>query len=187
MNDFASIYHEFQPRIQRYLSHLAGEADAPDLTQAVFIKVSKALGSFRGESSLATWIFRIATNLAIDQTRSPQGRESTAVSSDVAETAIVNFWSGETPPAVDQQLIHREMNACIREVVDRLPHDFRTVLILSEFEELTNLEIAEILNISIDTVKIRLHRGRTGLRKAMAAQCSLYHDERNELMCDRKA
>ncbi|ABQ25576.1 RNA polymerase sigma factor [Geotalea uraniireducens] len=84
------------------------------------------------------------------------------------------------------EYIHREMNACIRGVVDQLPENYRTVLLLSEFEELANQEIADILNISFDTVKIRLHRSRTALRKAMECQCSLYHDERNELMCDRK-
>ena len=87
----------------------------------------------------------------------------------------------------DREYIRREMSACIRSVVDQLPENYRTVLLLSEFEELTNLEVAEILDISIDTVKIRLHRGRTALRKALKSQCSLYHDERNELMCDRKA
>jgi len=186
MKDFVSIYHEFQPRIQRYLSQISGEAEASDLTQAVFLKISRSLGSYRGESSLATWIFRIATNVALDRARSPLERESPADSACAAETAKVDFWSGEPPPAVESQLIRREMNACIREVVERLPHDFRTVLVLSEFEELKDSEIAEVLGVSLQTVKIRLHRARTKLRETLESRCTFYRGERNELACDRK-
>ena len=77
-------------------------------------------------------------------------------------------------------------NACIVDVAEELPEEYRTVLFLSEFEELANQEIANMLNISLDTVKIRLHRSRAALRKALECQCSLYHDDRNELLCDRK-
>ena len=186
MTDFEDIYREFQPRIRRYLSHLAGEADASDLTQAVFLKVSQSLDSFRGESSLATWIFRIATNVALDRARSPLERESPADSACAAETATVDFWSGEPPPAVERQLIRREMNACIREVVEQLPPDFGTVLVLSEFEDMKDSEIAESLGVSLQTAKIRLHRARTKLREALECNCTFYRDERNELACDRK-
>jgi RNA polymerase sigma-70 factor (ECF subfamily) len=186
MKDFSEIYQKFQPKIHSYLCKLAGEADAPDLTQTVFLKVSQSLEGFRGESSLATWIFRIATNVALDRSRSPLTLELTNGSSDAAETATEDFWSGEIPPAVDRQLIRHEMNACIREVVDRLPPDFRSVLLLSEQEELKDAEIATILGVSLSTVKIRLHRARAKLREALECSCTFYHDERSELACNRK-
>jgi RNA polymerase sigma-70 factor (ECF subfamily) len=78
------------------------------------------------------------------------------------------------------------MNDCIKGVVDGLPENYRTVLILSDLEELTNNEIAEVLDISLETVKIRLHRARTRLKKELEHHCSFYKDERNELACDRK-
>ncbi len=78
------------------------------------------------------------------------------------------------------------MNECIRRIVDSLPGDYRTVLVLSEFECLPNVEIAEVLGISLDTTKIRLHRARAKLRKELEAHCNFYRDERNELSCDRK-
>jgi RNA polymerase sigma-70 factor (ECF subfamily) len=77
------------------------------------------------------------------------------------------------------------MNDCIRGIVEGLQENYRAVLVLSDFEELTNLEIADILGISSDTVKIRLHRARTRLRKELKAKCNLYRDERNELACER--
>jgi RNA polymerase sigma-70 factor (ECF subfamily) len=186
LRDFDSIYKEFQPKIYRYLTKLAGQEDALDLTQAAFLKVSQSLDNFREESSLSTWIYRIATNTAHDHAASSLARQKGAELlfdddhslDDLPDTGF---------PGTDQEYIRREMNACIRGLVHQLPENYRAVLLLSELEEFTNPEIAEILNISIDTVKIRLHRARIGLRKAMACQCSLYHDERNELMCDRKA
>ena len=86
----------------------------------------------------------------------------------------------------DRQLIRKEMSDCIREIVESLPENYRTVLILSEFEELADCQIAEVLDISLETVKIRLHRARAKLRKELERHCSFYRDERNELACDRK-
>lgn len=183
--EFDDIYKEFQPKIFRYLSNLINETEALDLTQTVFLKVSKSLAGFRGESSLSTWIYRIATNTARDHVSSSlvqQKRSETLLE----ENESIDDYPDFREQASDRDYIRREMNACIRGVVDQLPENHRTVLLLSEFEELSNLEIATILGISIDTVKIRLHRARARLRQSMESECSFYRDERNELMCDRK-
>lgn len=185
MHSFADIYQEFHPRIHRYLRNQCGEADATDLTQAVFLKVSQALGDFRNESSLATWIYRIATNTAHDHAVSSLSRQR-GNEQPVDENSSLDDFPDYTAPGTEREYIRREMNNCIRGVAEQLPETYRTVLLLSELEELSNGEIADILGININTVKIRLHRGRTELREAMTCQCSLYHDERNELMCDRK-
>ena len=185
MDDFDDIYREFQPKIHRYLCRLSNESDANDLTQEVFLKVSQALDTFRGESSLATWIYRIATNTVYDHARSlPLKQRKLEILFDDADSAF------DLPchdlPGTDKEIILKEMNECVRGIVDQLPQDYRTVLILSEFDEFTNPEVAGILGVSVETVKIRLHRARARLRKAMECQCSLYRDERNELMCHPK-
>ncbi len=185
MQDFTAIYQEFQPRILRYLQRLCGEEDAADLTQTVFLKVSRSLDSFRGDSSLSTWIYRIATNTAHDHAISSLARQR-ETESLFDDAGSVDDLPDTDFPGTDREYIRREMNACIRDVVEQLPENYSAVLLLSEFEELTNPEIAEILGLSIDTVKIRLHRARATLRKAMESQCSFYRDERNELACDRK-
>jgi RNA polymerase sigma-70 factor (ECF subfamily) len=185
MKDFDGIYEEFKPKIVRYLSRLCGEADAPDLTQAVFLKVSRSLADFRGESSLATWIYRIATNTAHDHTLSSRTRQR-KIELFFDDVDAVEDIPDPSLSGTGQEHILKEMNACIRGIVDQLPENYRTVLLLSEFEEFTNPEIAEMLELSVDTVKIRLHRARTRLRNAMECQCDLYRDGRNELMCDKK-
>jgi RNA polymerase sigma-70 factor (ECF subfamily) len=183
--DFSAVYQEYQPKIHRYLTHFSGEAEAADLTQAVFLKVSRSLDGFRGDSSLSTWIYRIATNTAHDHAASSLARQKECEQLFEDDASVDDFPSRS--PGTDREYIRREMNACIRGVVDQLPENYRTVLLLGEFEELSNAEIAAILDISLDTVKIRLHRARTALRNAMECHCSFYHDERSELMCDRKS
>lgn len=188
--DFDNVYATFHPKIRRYLTRRVGEKEAEDLTQAVFIRVSQALQNFRGESSLATWIYRIAANVVADKVRSPSFRdncqESPADGLTAATTDDPNIWTGEILPAIDQNLIRKEMNECIRGIVDKLPEQSRAVIKLSEFEGLKNGEIAERLGTSLETVKIRLHRARVRLKKDLNAQCRLYHDDRNELACDPK-
>ena len=176
--DFDAIHREYRPKIFRYLRHLAGGA-AEDLTQAVFLKVSGALGNCRGESSLATWIYRIATNVARDHARAA-GRWESAASESVAELP------DPAREAADRAYIRHEMRSCIRGLVEELPEPYRAPLLLADFEDLANAEIAEILGLSLDTVKIRLHRARTRLRAALESQCSFYRDDGNQLMCDRK-
>jgi len=69
--EFQIIHDTFRPKIYRYLSRMVGEHEAEDLTQEVFVKVNQGLGNFKGESKLTTWLYRIATNAAIDRLRSP--------------------------------------------------------------------------------------------------------------------
>lgn len=186
-----SIYRTFHPRIVRYLTRLVGEQEAEDLAQEVFIKVSQALKNFRGESQLSSWIYRIATNAALDRLRSPKFqrmaekrsfRDSTAEDEQNEDDRAVKKES-----SIEQELIREEMNECIRKFIEKLPQTYRAVLTLSELEELKNTEIAEVLGITLDTVKIRLHRARSKLRKELATHCNFYRDERNEFACDLKS
>ncbi len=190
-HDFGRLYAEYKPRIRRYVARLVGEPDAEDLTQTVFLKASQALKDFRGESTLSTWIYRIATNTAADWMRSPSFRRAIQwVPPDVpfdAERADYATEEHGRLPLADQALVRREMNQCIRQVVDGLPPDYRDAITLSDIEGLKNAEIAERLGVSVDTIKIRLHRARGMLRKAMEIRCDLYRDERLGLACDAKA
>ena len=78
------------------------------------------------------------------------------------------------------------MSECVREYVDRLPPDYRTVLILKELEGFKNKEIAYILQITLENVKVRLHRARASLKKELDDSCDFYHNEEGNLACDRR-
>ncbi len=184
--DFSKVYDEFYPKIVRYLTRLVGEIEAEDAAQETFVKIDRSLESFRGESSLSTWIYRIATNTAMDHLRRLSSKRSLQTPEDKDLSSDEDAGPIDSKPLLDMLLIRKDMNDCIRGVVESLPGDYSTVLVLSEFEGLTNSEIAEVIGISLDTVKIRLHRARTKLRKALEAKCNFYRDDRNELSCDRK-
>ena len=186
--DFSQIYEEFQPKILHYLSRLTNPHEAEDIAQEVFEKVNRSLKSFKGESKLSTWLYRIATNTAIDRMRSPSFRrlsEHTSLDEDTV-TEDRNVWSGHTKTHIDKTVIRKEMGECIREFIDRLPSDYKTVILLSELEGFKNREIADILQVSLDTVKIRLHRARAQLKKELDDGCTFYYSEEDILACDRK-
>jgi RNA polymerase sigma-70 factor (ECF subfamily) len=184
--DFQEIYVEYYPKIVGYVRRLVGGLDAEDAAQEVFVKISQALDRFRGESSLATWIYRIATNTALDHVRKASSHKTIQLPEEDLVPSGTDSIPRDNEPRLDTVLIRKDMNECIRGLVNELPENYRTVLVLSDLEGFTNAEIGDILGISLDTVKIRLHRARLALRKSMDRTCELYHDERNELSCDRK-
>ena len=189
---FQEIYDEFHARIHYYLSQLVGDDEADDLTQEVFIKVHKGMGSFKGQSSLSTWIYRIATNSGLDRLRSAWNRRinrGVFLSQEIDLSAIERAEQCDCSPrkaeSAPEQIIKFEMNECIREIVDKLPPDYRTIIVLSELKALKNKEIADILGINLNNVKIRLYRARAALKKQFQEGCDFYHDE-DGLSCDRK-
>jgi RNA polymerase sigma-70 factor (ECF subfamily) len=186
--DFEKVYQEYQPKILRYLSRLTGQDEAQDIAQEVFEKVSRSIGGFEGRSKLSTWIYRIATNTALDRFRSPLFKRSLGHDTLEDRTGIDNrnVWTGETENPPDQKFIRREMSECVREYVNKLSPDHRTVILLKELEGFKNREIADILQISLEAVKIRLHRARAALKKELDNACAFYHTEQGVLACDRK-
>jgi len=182
------IYREFHPKILHYLSRVVGPDEADDLAQEVFEKANRGLEDFRGESKVSTWLYRIATNTALDRLRS---RSTKHMSEHIQlETSAGvedrNIWTGQTSTHTDQHVIRKEMSECVTEFIDKLPPDYRTVITLSELEGFKNREIAEILQVSLDVVKIRLHRARVSLKELLNNDCNFYRNEEGILACDRK-
>lgn len=186
--EFNDIYDQYYPRIFQYLTRIVGPNDAEDIAQDVFDKINSGLGGFQGKSKLSTWIYRIATNTAIDKCRSAaykHAAEHVAID-DGPDHESQSVLEEHQSPSTDQMVIQKEMSECINEYIDKLPPDYKTIIVLSELEGLTNKEIAEILDISLDNVKIRLHRARTKLKKTLNEACAFYYTEQNTLACDRK-
>lgn len=180
--NFDAVYTECYSRIVRYLARLVGADEAEDISQEVFCKISRSLGEFRGESSLSTWVYRIATTTAMDRLRSAEHRaalRSTPIEGGEA--------CGADPGAsAEHQAIRAEMSDCIQGFLKELPESYRTVLVLSDMEGLKNAEVAEVLGVTPGTVKIRLHRARARFKKSLESHCSFYRDRDNTILCDRK-
>lgn len=181
--EFQAVHDRYRPQVLRYLARLVGEGEAEDLTQSVMLKVSGALPDFRGEASLSTWIHRIAFNTAMDRLR----RNATQPPIDPdAEAEDAEHAVALQAATLEDSVVRAEMSACVREFIERLPDTYRAVMVLSELEGFTNEEIAELLGVTLGTVKIRLHRGREKLRHELEAGCSFERDQAGELACDRK-
>lgn len=177
---FEKLAEDLSPALLSYLQRLVGDqAVADDLLQETLLRIARGLSSFGGRASVKTWAFSIATNAAADYFRHPDRRLRIV---DVSE-------ADDLPDAgrgVDERIIVDEMNACVRQVIDSLPGDYRAALVLHDLEGLTAEQTAEICDCSLATVKIRIHRARARLRKALQEQCEFYRDTDSVLRCDRK-
>lgn len=188
--DFKQIHEAYRPRITRYLAGLAGNDNAEDLCQEVFLKVDKGLKDFRAEAKLSTWIYRIATNTYHDHVRGhtfrQQQQEKLSATDEIETIKGETPGLAEQPPIAEQGVIRKEMIACIRGYINQLPEEYRVVLLLSEEEGFKNSEIADILKISLDNAKIRLHRAKAKLKVILEGNCEFYLDDQSEVACDRK-
>lgn len=177
--DFEQIYREFYPLIHRYLIRVIGQKEAEDLAQEVFIKAGQSLDTFRNEAQVSTWLYRIATNAAIDRMRQPTYHRESGLES--TETELVG-----DKQALENDALRRATNDCIRGVIDGLPENYRVPVILSELQGLSNQQIVDVLGLSLEVVKVRLHRGKARLKQELQTYCQFSRDERNELTCDPK-
>jgi len=108
---FDDIYIEFQPKLYRYFVRLAGESDAEDLTQETMVKVNRGLERFRGESSLSTWIYSIATNVARDRFRSASHKaDSLTETADEEDLSAMVDGKGSSIGSLEHVTVRKEMN-----------------------------------------------------------------------------
>jgi RNA polymerase sigma-70 factor (ECF subfamily) len=124
----------------RIFVHAAG---AEDLTQEVFLNVHRSLATFRGHAKISTWIFQIATHAALDRLRSACHRWPATES-----TSALDGHSEHATPNHEPGALHTEMCRCIRDLMDELPVDFRTIIHLGGLKELKLGEIAQILDLT---------------------------------------
>lgn len=119
--DFKEVYEEFQPRILHHLSRLAGPNEAEDLAQEVFEKVSRALKGFKGESRLSTWLYRIATNTALDRLRTPSFNRSLERSAPEESFQVEDrdVWTGERRASRDTEGDRIDASDSAMEILDK--------------------------------------------------------------------
>ena len=121
--EYDKIYNEYYQKVTRFLSNIVGENDAEDIAQEVFEKINRGLDKFQGKSKLSTWVYRIATNTAIDKLRSFSNKYplKPTAPEDLDHSGDRNVWSDSKATATDQKLIREEMSDCVREFMDELP------------------------------------------------------------------
>jgi RNA polymerase sigma-70 factor (ECF subfamily) len=170
------LYHELVRPYERSvyvmaLSYMKNEADAEDVAQEAFVRAFRRLSSFRAESKFSTWLFSITINEARTRLRRHALVRMEPIDQLPDEDkgispALLRDWREIPSEAVERD----EVRVLIQRAVEQLPDIYRQVFLMRDVEELTISETAEALNVSIPSVKVRLHRARMMLQKQLAPQ-----------------
>ncbi len=149
---------------------LRNDEEARDALQEAFLLAFRGLARFEGHSRLSTWLHRIVVNAALMRMRSRRAHPEESIEpllptflEDGHSSHSYTDWSERA----DRQVERAEVCALVRATIDRLPETYRTVLVLRDIEELDTSEVAEMLGVSANAVKIRLHRARQALREQL--------------------
>ncbi len=175
---YAWLIGEFhQPIYSLVYRMVTDPSDAADTTQEVFLKVFRGMKSFHGESSLKTWIYRIALHEASNRRRwwfRHKAKETTMEPVET-ETACGTAMCALRDSLIDdadspfESMAHEEVRAKVEDELRNVPEPFRTTVILRDLEEMSYEDIAEVTQVSLGTVKSRLTRGREALRQRLTA------------------
>lgn len=168
---FAYLVHTYQNPVFNLIGHIVESGTEPaDVLQDVFVKVFKGIGSFHGDSSLRTWVYRIAVHEALNHRRSwlRRLRREAFSLDDIDAPPPRKVTSEEAQEGSPYEALEQaERQERVRRALSSLAQPYRTVVVLREIEELTYEEIAEVLGVAEGTVKSRLVRGRDLLRKKL--------------------
>jgi len=154
---FEFIVKKYQNRVANLIFKIIGDANiVEDLTQEVFLRVMESLKEYKFNSAIYTWIYRITVNICIDEIRKRQRSRSYPL----FEVLTQKPKSEPSYSPVEEGFERKEMREIIEKAMSRLPAEYKTVLVLREFEDLPYEEIAKILKVRIGTVKSRIFRAR---------------------------
>lgn len=174
----AELVARYEDRIYALALRMTGNRqDAEDVLQDTFLNVVRSLDSFKGSSSFATWLYRIATNAALTRLRQTKRKsqgegefldEVYSVREAATGGTRMTDWSLEP----EERLLGQEARTVMEEAIGELPDIYRTAFVLRDVEGLPAAEVADILDLSVPAVKSRLHRARMYLRNRLSGYFS---------------
>jgi len=165
---FDELVRRYQDKVYRLsFKILRHEDDAAEALQDALLSAYRGLKNFKAESTFSTWLYRVATNAALMKYRKRRdghiSLERSQSDDEDSEPLALPDWSAQPL----EELLDAETRDVMREGIDRLPEELRVVFVLRDVEELSNLEVSEVLDLSIPAVKSRLHRARLQLRNRL--------------------
>jgi RNA polymerase sigma-70 factor, ECF subfamily len=162
---FDKLFERYQDYVYNVcLGILANPDDARDCTQEAFLRVYRKVGEFRGEAAFSTWLYRVATNVCVGQLRKrPRHQTASLEDENVREIA-------DDGPEAWARPVREADEAIVREVVAELPEDYRLVLVLRYFQDLSYEEMVQVLGYTMSQLKVKLHRARRAFAKKWVAR-----------------
>jgi RNA polymerase sigma-70 factor (ECF subfamily) len=170
-----ALMSRYAARVYRLAYGITRNApDAEEVVQDVFLQIVNKGAGFEGRAALASWIYRITTNVSLNKRRGKRRELETSLDELLPtflpdghrageRSFVVADWSA-TP---DRELLSGESRRLLEAAIDRLPEHYRAVLVLRDVEELSNEEVAQIVGDTVAAVKTRLHRARMALREQL--------------------
>jgi len=152
---------------------LGDSSDAADVVQEIFLKVFRNINGFKGESALKTWIFRIALSEILNRLRWWKRRFKHATVSLDDKNGGTGYRLSDVRPTPERALECKEQEVAIQRALGKLSSDHRSIIVLRDIEGFSYTEIAEVLGISIGTVKSRLARARADLKQSLMRYLSV--------------
>lgn len=160
---FEKLMRRYNQRLFRTArALLRNEAEAEDVVQETFVRAFRHLDEFEGRSSVATWLTRIALNEALARVKRARRFES-ADNDQEGRTLRVE----SSRPGPEEETAARELRAVLTAAVDALPDELRSIFVMREVEGMSTLEAAEVLQISSEAARVRLHRARAELQRSV--------------------
>jgi RNA polymerase sigma-70 factor, ECF subfamily len=164
-------------RAYRLAMRITGTApDAEEVVQDAFWRVVRKIDTFRGDSAFGSWLYRIVANAAYEKLRVRRGQRTELPLDEILPGVDEHGRHGERiadwSASLEDPALQTELRVVLTTVIDALPVDYRTAIVLRDVEGLSNPEIGEMLNVSVATVKSRVHRARLFLRKQLATYMS---------------
>lgn len=174
-----SVLSAYRPRLTAFIAKMTrNERDVEDLVQETLIKVARNWDSFRGESTLSSWVFQIASNVCIDYFRASSSRPEL-----YQEESKIQASSSES---ILRQIEKKEVDTCVQDGITNLLEADRRILIMFYMDGTPVKEIAVTEGISTNSAKVRLHRARKRFRDSCASSCDVSSDETGEVICSPK-
>lgn len=168
---FDEVVRGYGPQLLAVLHrYLPDESDAHDALQETFLSMFKSIGRFAGDSSLGTWLHRIAVNAALMKLRRRRRKPEQSLDDLLPKFTLDGHRAGPRGAwsnVPDEAALGRETRTLVRAAIDQLPEGYRTVLLLRDIEERPTEEVAELLELTVANVKTRLHRARQALRELL--------------------
>ena len=166
----ASIYHVAYRM-------LGDSAEASDVVQEIFLKIFRNIGGFKGEAALKTWVFKIALSEVLNRLRwwKRRHRFATVSLDEQPNGAATSESVADAGPTPEEILQSKERGTAIQQALRRLSSEHRSIIVLRDIEGFSYNEIADVLGVSMGTVKSRLGRARADLKKSLMRYLSVQH------------
>ncbi|MBE5040370.1 RNA polymerase sigma factor [Ructibacterium gallinarum] len=175
---FEQLIAEHQKRIFSIAYRIAGNSDdAADMAQEVLVKIFKNINKFKGDSKFSTWIYRVATNTCLDELKRIRRHPSYSLDQEIdTEEGSISAEIEDDAPTPEESAERKAVRDAVNIAIARLGDDHKKVIVLRDLQGFSYEEIAKIMNCSEGTVKSRISRARSQLKKILQQDRELFAD-----------